>query len=141
MIKASGLAAGKGVILPSSKPEAQEALNDIMCSGKFSDPTVVIEERLSGPEVSLLYFCDGYTVRALPPAQDHKRVGDNDTGPNTGGMGAYAPAPCFTADLAEQVMHKIVLPTVRGMRQDGNPFVGCLYVGIIMSVCFLSRQE
>jgi phosphoribosylamine--glycine ligase/phosphoribosylformylglycinamidine cyclo-ligase len=131
VIKASCLAAGKGVILPSNLAEAKTALKDIMIDAKFSgDSTVVIESKLDGPEVSLLYFCDGYTVRGMPAAQDHKRVGEGDSGPNTGGMGAYAPAPCLTPAMSQEVMDSIVLPTVKGMRQDGCPFVGILYVGI-----------
>jgi phosphoribosylamine--glycine ligase/phosphoribosylformylglycinamidine cyclo-ligase len=131
VIKASCLAAGKGVILPSSLEEAKTALKEIMVDAKFSgDSTVVIETRLEGPEVSMLYFCDGYSVRAMPTAQDHKRVGDGDVGPNTGGMGAYAPAPCCTPALAQEVLESIVMPTVKGMRMDGCPFVGILYVGM-----------
>jgi phosphoribosylamine--glycine ligase/phosphoribosylformylglycinamidine cyclo-ligase len=131
VIKASCLAGGKGVILPSSLAVAKNALKEIMVDEKFSgDATVVIETRLDGPEVSLLYFCDGYSVRGMPAAQDHKRVGEGDIGPNTGGMGAYAPAPCLTPTMAQDVLESIVMPTVKGMRQDGCPFVGILYVGM-----------
>lgn len=122
VIKASGLAAGKGVLIPSSTEEALEALKSVMVNKEFGDAgdEVVIEEYLSGPEISVLAFCDGYTIVPMPAAQDHKRIGEGDTGLNTGGMGAYAPAPVATAEVMERVMQEALLPTIKGMREDGE---------------------
>lgn len=135
VIKVSGLAAGKGVLLPESLPEAMQGLEDIFVRNVFGDAgkQVVIEERLEGEEVSLLAFTDGYTLIPMPPAQDHKRALDGDRGLNTGGMGAYAPAPVYTPELSEQVLRTILLPTVNGMRRDGFPFVGVLYTGLMLT--------
>ncbi|TPX35784.1 hypothetical protein SmJEL517_g01915 [Synchytrium microbalum] len=135
VIKASGLAAGKGVMLPQTKDEAIKVLKDLMVDRIFGDAgsEVVIEECLSGEEVSLLAITDGYTVVTLPPCQDHKRVFDGDKGPNTGGMGAYAPAPIMTPKLLAQAVKTILQPAVDGMRKEGFPFVGCLYAGLMLT--------
>lgn len=135
VIKASGLAAGKGVLLPEGAQEAEQALQRVMLQGEFgaAGKQVVIEERLMGEEVSLLAFTDGMTVRSMPPAQDHKRLGDGDEGPNTGGMGAYAPAPVRPAALAEQITRTVLQPTVDGLREEGRPFVGVLYAGLMLT--------
>ena len=135
VIKASGLAAGKGVLLPDTTEEALNALNEIMSLKCFGDAgaVVIIEELLQGEEVSCLALCDGYTVIPLPAAQDHKRAFDGDQGPNTGGMGCYAPAPIFTPDLAAFVLNRVLKPTVDGMRREGIPYVGILYAGIMLT--------
>ncbi|KAJ3413157.1 hypothetical protein HDV05_008360 [Chytridiales sp. JEL 0842] len=135
VIKASGLAAGKGVLLPETMQEAIEGLKSIMVSKEFgtAGDEVVIEERLEGEEVSVLAFTDGYTVVPCPGAQDHKRVNEGDKGPNTGGMGAYAPAPIYTPSLQKEVYNTILKPSVDGMRKDRVPFVGILYVGLILT--------
>lgn len=135
VIKASGLAAGKGVILPETIAEAKSVLTEIMEKGVFGEAgsEVVIEERMSGPEVSLMAFTDGTTVLPMLAAQDHKRIFDNDQGPNTGGMGAYAPAPIFTADLLAEAVEKILKPAVSGLRLEGTPFVGVLYAGLMLT--------
>ncbi len=135
VIKASGLAAGKGVILPDCADDAEAALRSIMLSREFgaAGDEVIIEERLSGPEVSLLAFSDGSTVKPMPPAQDHKRIYDNDQGPNTGGMGAYAPAPICPPPLVEEYTHTILQPTIDGLRAEGRPFVGVLYAGLMLT--------
>lgn len=135
VIKADGLAAGKGVIIPTSKQEAHDALRKIMVEKEFgaAGGTVVIEEYLEGDELSVLTFSDGYTIRSLPPAQDHKRVGDGDTGPNTGGMGCYAPTRIASKELIMQIDREIVQPTIDSMRRDGMPFVGILFTGIMLT--------
>ena len=135
VIKASGLAAGKGVILPESLAEAEAVLHRIMRAGEFgaAGAEVVIEERLSGQEVSLLAFSDGQAVRPMPPAQDHKTLLDGDRGPNTGGMGAYAPAPICPPALADELTRSVLQPAVDGLREEGNPFVGVLYAGLMLT--------
>jgi phosphoribosylamine--glycine ligase len=135
VIKASGLAAGKGVIIPQTMAEAEAALRTIMVERAFGDAgdAVVIEERLSGPEVSLLAFSDGRTVVTMPAAQDHKRVFDGDQGPNTGGMGAFAPSPLATAALIEDATRTVLQPTIDGLRAEGMPFVGVLYAGLMLT--------
>ena len=135
VIKASGLAAGKGVILPDCADDAEAALRSIMLNKEFgaAGDEVIIEERLSGPEVSLLAFSDGITVKPMPPAQDHKRIFDNDQGPNTGGMGAYAPAPILPPALVEEYTRSILQPTIDGLRAEGKPFVGVLYAGLMLT--------
>ena len=135
VIKADGLAAGKGVIIPTSKEEAQDALKKIMVAKEFgtAGAQVVIEEFLEGDELSVLTFSDGYTIRSLPPAQDHKRVGDGDTGPNTGGMGCYAPTRIASKELIAQIDREIVQPTVDSMRKDSMPFIGILFTGIMLT--------
>ena len=135
VIKASGLAAGKGVIVPETPAEAEVALRQIMVERQFgaAGDEVLIEERLTGPEVSLLAFCDGRTVAAMPPAQDHKRVFDGDRGPNTGGMGAYAPAPIAPPALVEELVAAVLRPAVAGMAAEGTPYVGVLYAGLMLT--------
>jgi phosphoribosylamine--glycine ligase len=135
VIKASGLAAGKGVVLPENPAQAEAALRQIMVEKVFgsSGDEVVLEERLSGPEVSLFGFTDGLTMKATVPAQDHKRIFDGDRGPNTGGMGAYAPVPVCAPAMAEKIMHDILQPAVDGLREEGRPFVGVLYGGLILT--------
>lgn len=135
VIKASGLAAGKGVILPASLDEAKAALRSILVDRAFGQAgnEVVIEERFSGPEVSLMAFTDGTCVVPMLPAQDHKRLLDGDQGPNTGGMGAYAPAPIFTEAMLKETMNCILQPAVDGLREKGTPFVGVLYAGLMLT--------
>ena len=136
VIKATGLAAGKGVILPKSRIEAQDALRRIMVEKDFGDAgnEVVIEEYLRGDELSFLTFCDGYTIRSLPAAQDHKQLNDGDCGPNTGGMGAYAPAPIANPGLVEQIHRTVLQPTIDAMRRsEGHPFVGLLFTGFMIT--------
>jgi len=135
VIKASGLAAGKGVIIPTTKQEAQNALKEIMLDKEFGEAgdEVVIEEFLEGDELSILSFSDGYTIRSLPPAQDHKRIFDGDEGPNTGGMGCYAPTNIATKALIEEVERTILQPTIDGMRKDRFPFVGTLFTGLMIT--------
>lgn len=135
VIKASGLAAGKGVILPETQAEAESVLREMLEGGAFgaAGSEVVIEERMSGPEVSLMAFSDGKTVAPMLPAQDHKRIFDGDQGPNTGGMGAYAPAPIFTAELMEEALEIVLKPAVSALRLEGTPFVGVLYAGLMLT--------
>jgi phosphoribosylamine--glycine ligase/phosphoribosylformylglycinamidine cyclo-ligase len=135
VIKASGLAAGKGVIVPHSIEDAQAALRSILLDKEFGEAgaEVVIEERLEGEEVSLLAFTDGYTVRTMPPAQDHKRLLDGDQGPNTGGMGAFAPAPLCSPEMVERFIQSVLQPAVDGLREEGMPFVGVLYAGLMLT--------
>ncbi len=135
VIKASGLAAGKGVIIPESIHEAEEGLRQVMVERRFgvAGDEVIIEEQLTGPEVSVLAFCDGQTVIPMPPAQDHKRVFNQDFGPNTGGMGAYTPAPICPPDLLNQIVTTVLQPTIDGLRAEGNPFVGILYAGLMLT--------
>lgn len=135
VIKASGLAAGKGVILPASVEEAEAALHQIMVEREFgaAGDEVIVEERLEGPEASVLAFCDGRTLALMPAAQDHKRVFDDDCGPNTGGMGTYAPAPVMTPELLDEVRHTVLQPTVDGLSAEGTPFIGVLYAGIMVT--------
>ncbi|TAQ84148.1 hypothetical protein B7494_g7526 [Chlorociboria aeruginascens] len=135
VIKASGLAAGKGVIIPASKEEAQQALKDIMLDREFgaAGDEIVIEEFLEGDELSILSFSDGYTIRSLPPAQDHKRIFDGDRGPNTGGMGCYAPTNIANQKLIEEIERTILQPTIDGMRRDRVPFVGTLFTGLMIT--------
>lgn len=122
VIKASGLAAGKGVIIPTTKEEAHQALREIMLDHQFGNAgdEVVIEEYLDGDELSILTFCDGYTIKSLPPAQDHKRVFDGDQGPNTGGMGCYAPTLIASKAVLEEIDRTIVKPSIDGMRREGE---------------------
>ncbi|KAN0103462.1 phosphoribosylamine--glycine ligase [Hyaloscypha variabilis] len=135
VIKASGLAAGKGVIIPTTKEEAHAALKEIMLDKEFGSAgdEVVIEEFLEGDELSILSFSDGYTIRSLPPAQDHKRIFDGDQGPNTGGMGCYAPTNIVTKQLLEEVERTILQPTIDGMRNEAFPFVGTLFTGLMIT--------
>ncbi len=135
VIKASGLAAGKGVLIPSGKDEARQALRAVLIEGRFgrAGEEVIIEERLAGDEVSVLAFTDGQTVSLMPPAQDHKRLLDGDRGPNTGGMGAYAPAPICPPDLQAWVKTQVLQPAIDGLKAEGTPFVGVLYAGLILT--------
>jgi phosphoribosylamine--glycine ligase/phosphoribosylformylglycinamidine cyclo-ligase len=135
VIKASGLAAGKGVMLPQSLPEAETVLESMLLHGEFGEAGkwIVVEERLEGEEVSVLAFTDGWTVKPMPPAQDHKRLLDHDLGPNTGGMGAYAPAPICPPALVQQVVETILQPTIDGLRIEGARFVGVLYAGLMLT--------
>ena len=135
VIKASGLAAGKGVIIPEALQEAETALRQIMLEREFgaAGDQVVIEERLQGEEVSLLAFTDGVAVKPMFPAQDHKRLLDDDRGPNTGGMGAYAPAPICPPALIEELTRTILRPTVDALRAEGTPFAGALYAGLMLT--------
>jgi phosphoribosylamine--glycine ligase len=134
VIKADGLAAGKGVTVAMTLAEAEAAVRDCF-SGAFgaSGWTVVIEEFLEGEEASVFALCDGKSVVMLPSAQDHKRVGDGDTGPNTGGMGAYSPAPVITPEIAARIEAEIIGPTVRRMAERGTPFTGVLFAGIMVT--------
>ena len=135
VVKASGLAAGKGVIVPDTLDEAEDALSAILIDRQFGDAgdEVVIEERLYGPEVSILAFTDGERLALMPPAQDHKRVFDGDQGPNTGGMGAYAPAPLLTPDQLATIERTILRPTIQGMAAEGIPYRGVLYAGLMLT--------
>ena len=135
VLKASGLALGKGVLLPESKQEALDGLKDIMVNKVFGDAglEIVIEEFLDGQELSVLAFSDGYTIKTLPFAQDHKRVSDGDLGLNTGGMGTYSPSPLQNSKLESEIMDKVLLPTLKGMRNEGNPFIGLLFTGFMIS--------
>ena len=136
VLKASGLAGGKGVLLPETEEEAKEGVEDLLVKKVFGDAgdALVVEERLDGSELSVLAFSDGYTVRALPGCQDHKRIGEGDTGLNTGGMGAYCPTPDGTAPgMEERIRNEVLLPTIAGMRKDGYPFVGMLFVGLMLT--------
>ena len=143
VIKASGLAAGKGVVLPDTFEEAKFTLENILVDKAFGDAgsEVVIEERLNGKEVSLMAFTDGITVVPMLPAQDHKRLLDGDRGPNTGGMGAFAPAALFTADMMKDAIQSVLEPAVDGLRMEGTPFVGVLYAGLILTKSGLSVLE
>jgi phosphoribosylamine--glycine ligase len=133
VVKADGLAAGKGVTVAMTLPEAIEAL-EACFDGSFgaAGAEVVIEEFLTGEEASFFCLCDGRTALPFGTAQDHKRVGDGDTGPNTGGMGAYSPAPVMTPEIIERTMREIVEPTMRGMAEMGHPFQGVLFVGLMI---------
>ena len=135
VIKADGLALGKGVIIATTREEAVQAVTDMMANAKFgkSGSTVVIEEFLTGPEVSVLAFTDGKAVRPMVSSMDHKRIGDHDTGLNTGGMGTIAPNPYYTEDIAKECMKTIFLPTVRAMKKEGRTFKGCLYFGLMLT--------
>ena len=135
VIKASGLAAGKGVILPETREEAQSALCDMLVGHAFggAGEEVVIEERLEGKEVSLLAFCDGKTLAAMPPAQDYKPLLDGGEGPNTGGMGSYAPAGICPPALQDEILETMMKPVVEGLWEEGMPFTGVLYAGVILT--------
>ena len=134
VIKADGLAAGKGVVVAMSLDEAHAAIDDMLSGNKLGSAgaRVVIEDFLDGEEASFIVLVDGKNVLPMATSQDHKRIGDGDTGPNTGGMGAYSPAPVVTPTVHEQAMREIILPTVRGMEADGIPFTGFLYAGLMI---------
>ncbi|MFS8641258.1 MAG: phosphoribosylamine--glycine ligase [Symbiobacteriaceae bacterium] len=135
VIKADGLAAGKGVQVCMRREEARTALRAAMVDRAFAEAgsRVVIEELLEGQEVSVLALSDGRTVKQMVAAQDHKRVGEGDTGPNTGGMGAYAPVPAYTAEVADEVQRRILEPTIAELARRGTPFVGCLFAGLMLT--------
>ncbi len=132
VIKVDGLAAGKGVTVAMTMPEADAALADIF-SGRFGGAACVIEEFLEGEEASFFVLCDGKNVLPFATAQDHKRVGDGDTGPNTGGMGAYSPAPCMTEALCAEALETIIKPTVKALSDRGHPYKGVLYLGLMLT--------
>jgi phosphoribosylamine--glycine ligase len=134
VVKADGLAAGKGVIIALGADEACAAVRDMLAGNAFGTAghRVVVEEFLDGEEASFIVMADGEHALALATSQDHKRVGDGDTGPNTGGMGAYSPAPVVTPELHERVMREVILPTIRGMRSEGVPYTGFLYAGLMI---------
>ncbi|KAH7170974.1 phosphoribosylglycinamide synthetase [Dactylonectria macrodidyma] len=134
VIKVSGLAAGKGVVLPESQGEAHKELREIMVDKKFGDvgEEVVIEEFLSGDEISILTFVDGHDFKSLPPGQDHKRIFDGSRGPNTGGMGVYGPTDFVSRELMWQIDRDILAPTIQGLESDGHPFRGMLFTGIMV---------
>lgn len=135
VVKADGLALGKGVLICQTQKEAIEAVTDMMANAKFgkSGATIVIEEFLEGPEVSVLAFTDGKTVKPMISSMDHKRAKDNDEGLNTGGMGTVAPNPYYTPRVAQRCMEEIFLPTIHAMAQEGRPFTGCLYFGLMIT--------
>jgi phosphoribosylamine--glycine ligase len=134
VIKADGLAAGKGVVVAMTLKEAHDAVDMMLSDNRFGDAgaRVVIEEFLDGEEASFIVMVDGKNILPLATSQDHKRLMDNDEGPNTGGMGAYSPAPIVTPQLHARVMREIILPTVQGMAKDGNPYTGFLYAGLMI---------
>ncbi|MBA1190519.1 phosphoribosylamine--glycine ligase [Pseudomonas entomophila] len=134
VIKADGLAAGKGVIVAMTLDEAEAAVRDMLAGNAFGDAgsRVVIEEFLDGEEASFIVMVDGHNVLPMATSQDHKRVGDGDSGPNTGGMGAYSPAPVVTAEVHQRVMDQVIWPTVRGMAEEGNVYTGFLYAGLMI---------
>ncbi|MGK2959892.1 MAG: phosphoribosylamine--glycine ligase [Candidatus Malihini olakiniferum] len=134
VIKADGLAAGKGVIVAMTLEEAEDAVQDMLAGNAFGDAghRIVIEEFLEGEEVSFIVMVDGDNVLPMATSQDHKRVGDKDTGPNTGGMGAYSPAPVVTDKIHQRVMDQVIWPTVRGMKAEGNTYTGFLYAGLMI---------
>ncbi len=135
VIKADGLALGKGVIIATTRDEAKQAVISIIRDKMFgkSGDNIVIEEFLEGPEVSVLAFTDGKTLKPMVSSMDHKRAGDNDTGLNTGGMGTIAPNPYYTSDVAKECMDKIFIPTINAMNAEGRTFKGCLYFGLMIT--------
>lgn len=135
VIKADGLAAGKGVVIAETRREADAAIDEILFLRKFgtAGQRIVIEDFLPGEEASFFALCDGETAIPFGAAQDHKRAYDGDKGPNTGGMGAYSPAPIFTDQARDQTMERIILPTLRGMKAEGRPFVGVLFAGLMIT--------
>ncbi len=134
VVKADGLAAGKGVIVAMTLEEAEDAIKDMLAGNAFGDAgsRVVIEEFLDGEEASFIVMVDGKNVLPMATSQDHKRVGDKDTGPNTGGMGAYSPAPVVTQEIHDRIMQEVIYPTVNGMAQEGHPYTGFLYAGLMI---------
>ncbi|GLR75610.1 phosphoribosylamine--glycine ligase [Aliivibrio sifiae] len=134
VVKADGLAAGKGVIVAMTLEEAEDAIKDMLSGNVFGDAgsRVVIEEFLEGEEASFIVMVDGASVLPMATSQDHKRVGDKDTGPNTGGMGAYSPAPVVTPEIHNRILEEVIYPTVRGMDAEGAPYTGFLYAGLMI---------
>jgi phosphoribosylamine--glycine ligase len=137
VVKADGLAAGKGVIVAMTLIEAEDAIKDMLAGNAFGDAghRVVIEEFLDGEEASFIVMVDGKNVLAMATSQDHKRAYNNDEGPNTGGMGAYSPAPVVTAELHQRIMDEVIYPTVEGMSKEGAPYTGFLYAGLMIGEC------
>ena len=135
VVKANGLAAGKGVLIPDDKDQAKQALQSIIVDRVFGDAgkRAVVEELLEGEEASILAVCDGINYRCLTSSQDHKRAFDGDMGPNTGGMGAYAPAPVMTDSLMAEVEETLLIRTLQGMEEEGRHYQGVLYLGLIMT--------
>jgi phosphoribosylamine--glycine ligase len=135
VIKADGLAAGKGVIVAETEEQAIDAVKDMLAGNAFGEAghRVVIEEFLSGEEASFICMVDGENILPMASSQDHKRVGDGDTGPNTGGMGAYSPAPVVTPEIHKRIMKEVIEPTVSGMAAEGNPYTGFLYAGLMIT--------
>ena len=134
VVKADGLCGGKGVIIALSKDEAKDAVRDMLSGESFGDAgnAVIVEEYLDGYELSIFAICDGDNYVVLPAAQDHKRIGDGDTGPNTGGMGAYAPTPLVNDDIYQKVEDRVIKPTLEGMKKEGAPFEGVLFIGVMV---------
>ncbi|WP_028110073.1 phosphoribosylamine--glycine ligase [Ferrimonas futtsuensis] len=134
VVKADGLAAGKGVIVAMTLTEAEDAVKDMLAGNAFGDAghRVVIEEFLDGEEASFIVMVDGDNILPMATSQDHKRVGDGDTGPNTGGMGAYSPAPVVTQAIHDRIMAEVIRPTVEGMKAEGHPYKGFLYAGLMI---------
>lgn len=134
VVKADGLAAGKGVIVAETIQQAEEAVKDMLSGNAFGEAgcRVVIEEFLAGEEASFIVMVDGKNVLPMATSQDHKRVGDGDTGPNTGGMGAYSPAPVVTPEIHDRIMKEVIMPTVEGMAAEGNDYTGFLYAGLMI---------
>ena len=134
-VKADGLAAGKGVTIAQTREDAVEAITDSLVRGVFGESgrRVVIEEFLEGPEVSMMAISDGEHLYALPVSQDHKRIFDDDKGPNTGGMGCYSPVPIFSEEMYQHTLEDIMKPTIRAMASEERPFVGCLYAGLVLT--------
>ena len=135
VVKADGLAAGKGVVVAETLAQAEAAVTDMLSGNAFGDAgcRVVIEEFLAGEEASFIVMVDGSNVLPMATSQDHKRIGDADTGPNTGGMGAYSPAPVVTAEVHARIMAEVIMPTVSGMASEGMPYTGFLYAGLMIS--------
>lgn len=135
VVKADGLAAGKGVIVAETLEQAEDAVRDMLSGNAFGDAgcRVVIEEFLEGEEASFIVMVDGENILPMATSQDHKRVGDGDTGPNTGGMGAYSPAPVVTPAIHQRIMDEVIIPTVRGMASEGNRYTGFLYAGLMIN--------
>jgi phosphoribosylamine--glycine ligase len=135
VVKADGLAAGKGVIIAQTTDEAIDAARDMLAGNAFGEAghRVVVEEFITGEEASFIAMVDGEHILPLATSQDHKRVGDGDTGPNTGGMGAYSPAPVVTPEIHARIMREVIEPTVRGMSQEGHPYTGFLYAGVMIA--------
>ena len=135
VVKADGLAAGKGVIVAETLAQAEDAVRDMLSGNAFGDAgcRVVIEEFLDGEEASFIVMVDGENILAMATSQDHKRVGDGDTGPNTGGMGAYSPAPVVTPAIHQRIMNEVIIPTVEGMASEGNRYTGFLYAGLMIN--------
>ncbi len=135
VVKADGLAAGKGVVVATSRAEAVEAIDSMLVQNTFgaAGSNIILEETLDGEEASILAFCDGNDVMMMPSSQDHKRIGENDTGPNTGGMGAYSPAPVVTEEMSAWIFDNVMRKTLETMRAEGAPYRGILYAGLMIT--------